>query len=142
MPISILVVDDNSIMRKILIKTLSICGINLGAIHEASDGLQALEVLSQQEIDLMLLDVNMPIMNGEETLRRLRQQPATAALPVIVVSTEGSETRIAVLQHLGAAFLHKPFSPEQLRQIVLNTMGVSSEPDLERPSFTSHSPDF
>ena len=68
--------------------------------------------------DLVLLDVNMPVMNGEETLARLRQNPETADLPVVIVSTEGSDTRIAALRELGAEFVHKPFSPEKLLRTV------------------------
>jgi two-component system chemotaxis response regulator CheY len=64
-------------------------------------------------------------MNGEEMLRRLRAAPETEQLPVIVVSTEGSETRLAALQELGAAIVRKPFAPETLRDTILRVTGVT-----------------
>jgi len=74
-------------------------------------------------IDLALVDINMPVMDGEEMIHRLRQNPATADLPVIIVSTEGSETRKEVLRQKGAGFVQKPFTPETLRDEVLGTLG-------------------
>ena len=75
-------------------------------------------------VDLVLLDINMPVMNGEEMLRRLRADPDTASLPVIVVSTESSETRVQALEELGVSFVHKPFAPETLRDTILRVTGV------------------
>ena len=82
-------------------------------------------MLQDEWVDLLLLDINMPVMDGEEMLRRLRAQPETAELPVIVVSTEGSETRLAALHELGAAIVRKPFAPETLRDTILRITGVT-----------------
>jgi two-component system chemotaxis response regulator CheY len=84
-------------------------------------------VIGAQWIDLVLLDVNMPVMNGEEMLRRLRAAPETATLPVIVVSTEGSDTRVHALEALDVAFVHKPFAPEALRATILRVTGVTPD---------------
>ena len=142
MTLNVLVVDDSAVMRAMLIKTLRLSGLPLNDIHEASNGAEALRLLDQHWIDLALLDINMPIMTGEEMLARVRQNPETAALPVIVVSTEGSETRIAALRQQGAEFVHKPFTPETLREIAMSMIGVSDAHHLEGGALASSGPDF
>jgi two-component system, chemotaxis family, chemotaxis protein CheY len=127
MALNILVVDDSSVMRAIIIKTLRLSQLPLGEVHEATNGQEALKVLEGHWIDLALVDINMPVMNGEEMMNRLRENPATADLPVIIVSTEGSETRKEGLRQKGAGFVHKPFTPEALRDAVLRTLGGLDE---------------
>ncbi|MBM4278951.1 MAG: response regulator [Deltaproteobacteria bacterium] len=127
MALNILLVDDSSVMRAIIIKTLRLSQLPLGEIHEASNGQEALKVLDGNWIDLALVDINMPVMNGEEMINKLRQNPATADLPVIIVSTESSETRKEELIQKGAGFVHKPFTPETLRDAVLRTLGGLDE---------------
>ena len=127
MAFNILVVDDSSVMRAIIIKTLRLSQLPLGEVYEATNGQEALKVLEDNWIDLALVDINMPVMDGEEMIKRLRQNPATADLPVIVVSTEGSETRIGGLVKKGAEFVHKPFTPESLRGVILKTLGGLNE---------------
>jgi two-component system chemotaxis response regulator CheY len=142
MALNVLVVDDSAVMRAMIIRTLRLCGLPCNEIHEASNGAEALRLLEQHWIDLALLDVNMPVMNGEEMLTRVRQNPETADLPVIVVSTAGSDTRIAALRQLGAAFVHKPFAPEVLREAIVGVTGVSDEPGMADGTFTGSGPDF
>ena len=142
MALNILVVDDSAVMRAMIIKTLHLSGLQLNEIHQAGDGEAALEKLDAGWIDLMLLDINMPVMNGEEALRRLRQNPENADLPVIIVSTEGSDTRIAALRELGAEFVHKPFTPETLREIIVQMTGVDDEQHVEDGTFSSNNLDF
>ena len=136
MAFNVLVVDDSAVMRQMVVRTLRMSGLPLGTVFEAGNGEDAatalrirgeegLFVLQEQWVDLLLLDINMPVMNGEEMLRRLRAAPETASLPVIVVSTEGSETRLAALQDLGAAIVRKPFAPETLRATILRVTGVT-----------------
>ncbi len=127
MAFNILVVDDSSVMRAIIIKALRLSQLPLGEVHQAANGKEALKVLEENWVDLALVDINMPVMDGEEMMNHLRQNPATAQLPVIVVSTEGSETRKEVLRQKGASFVHKPFTPETLRDAVLKTLGGSGE---------------
>jgi len=127
MALNILVVDDSSVMRAIIIKTLHLSQLPLGEVHQASNGQEALKVLDGKWIDLALVDINMPVMDGEEMINRLRQNPATADLPIIIVSTEGSETRRDVLMQKGAGFVHKPFTPEALRDAILKTLGGLDE---------------
>lgn len=120
----ILAVDDSALihqMYKLFLSRYKNC-----KLVSAMNGLEALDKLGQEEgIDLILLDINMPVMNGEEMLRRLRANPETEQLPVIVVSTEGSETRLQALQELGASIVRKPFAPETLRETILRMTGVT-----------------
>ena len=127
MALNILIVDDSSVMRAIIIKTLHLSQLPLGEVYEATNGQEALKVLDGNWIDLALVDINMPVMDGEEMINRLRQNPATADLPIIIVSTEGSETRKEVLTQKGAGFVHKPFTPETLRDAILRTLGGLDE---------------
>ncbi len=123
MALNILVVDDSAVMRAMIIKTLRLSQLPLGEVLEAQNGQEALKVLDGKWIDLALVDINMPVMDGEEMIDRLRQNPETADLPVIIVSTEGSETRKEVLMQKRAGFVHKPFTPEKLRDTILKTLG-------------------
>jgi two-component system chemotaxis response regulator CheY len=123
MPLHVLVVDDNRMMREMVARAVRLCGLDLGEVHQAADGRQALEALRATWIDLVLLDINMPVMNGEEFLVALRQDTALRATLVVVVSTESSPLRIGRLRALGADFVHKPFKPEELVAAVNRLMG-------------------
>ena len=93
MSYNILIVDDSSIVRKVLIKTLGIAGVPVGDIYEAENGLVALEILESNWVDLIFLDINMPVMNGMEFMEHLRKSSDFDETPIIVVSTEGSKER-------------------------------------------------
>lgn len=125
MAFNILVVDDSAVMRTMIVRTLKMSGVPIASIHEAAHGEDGLRTLNEEWIDLLLLDVNMPVMNGEEMLTRIRADERTRDLAVIIVSTEGSETRLANLQAMGAAIVHKPFPPETLRETILRVTGVT-----------------
>ncbi len=127
MAFNILVVDDSSVMRMIIIKTLRLSKLPLGEVHEAANGQEALEVLAGKWIDLVLVDINMPVMDGEEMINRLRENPATADLPILIVSTEGSETRKERLIQKRVGFIHKPFTPESLRFAIFKMLGGLDE---------------
>jgi two-component system chemotaxis response regulator CheY len=127
MAFNVLVVDDSAVMRSMVTRVLRMSGVPLGAVIEAANGEEGLRAVREHWVDLLLLDVNMPVMNGEEMLRRLRAEPETAALPVIVVSTESSETRVHALEELGVEFVHKPFAPEKLRDTILRVTGVTPD---------------
>ena len=127
MAFNVLVVDDSSVMRAMIIRTLRLSGLSMGEIHEAANGQEGLQVLEQNWIDLALVDMNMPVMTGEEMLDRVRQNPETADLRVVIISTEGSDTRIDILRRKGVGFVHKPFTPEILRETILRITGGSDE---------------
>ena len=98
MSLNVLVVDDSGVARAMIIKTLSLAGVPLGQVHEATERPGGPGRAGEELGRLALVDVNMPVMNGEEMIDKLRSNPAWADLPVVVVSTEGSQTRIERLQ--------------------------------------------
>jgi two-component system chemotaxis response regulator CheY len=142
MAFNVLVVDDSAVMRSIIIRTLKLSGLPLGEVFEAGDGQDALRVMDSQWVDLALVDINMPVMNGEEFIDHLRDNPATEDLPIIVVSTESSQTRIDSLQRKGVRFIHKPFTPEILRENIISLTGVSNEQSFGEGSLQGSGPDF
>lgn len=126
MTLNMLVVDDSAVMRSVIIKTLRLSGLQIGEVHQAGNGVEALKVLGENWVDLALVDLNMPVMNGEELINQVRQDPETSDLNIIVVSTEGSETRINALRKKNVEFIHKPFVPEDLREMVFKLTGVEN----------------
>ena len=124
MALNILIVDDSSVMRSMIQKTLKIAQIPIGEIVQAADGKEGLEKLKNHWVDLVLVDINMPVMNGEEMIGHMKEDPEMRDIPIIVVSTEGSVTRIERLKSLGIHFIQKPFSPELLRDSVVLLTGI------------------
>jgi two-component system chemotaxis response regulator CheY len=108
------------VMRRLIRRTLILTGLPVAHVEEAGNGVEALEALDNHEFDLALVDINMPVMDGEELIDRIRDTPRLQELPVLVVSTESGETRLARLTPKVEGFVHKPFTPEMLgEQITL-----------------------
>jgi len=122
MAYNLLVVDDSAVMRSMIIKTLNLSGLEIGQIHQAANGADGLSLLGREWIDLALVDIHMPVMDGEEMIGKMRGNPDTKKVPVVVISSESDKDRIAQLQGLGAVFAHKPFTPESLGQIITKAL--------------------
>lgn len=119
MSLNVLIVDDSSIVRSVVAKTLRMADLPLGDVHQAANGREGLDVLESEWVDVVFADINMPVMTGVEMIEQIRANDKLAKLPVVVVSTEGSQTRIEHLKSLGiTAYLRKPFQPEQFREII------------------------
>lgn len=115
--LDVLIVDDSAAIRKILQRVLRQTEIPIGTIVEAGDGREALEVLKTQTVGLALLDINMPNMDGLELLSHLKASAAWANLPVIIVSTEGSQAKVLEAVKMGASgYVRKPFNAEQIKE--------------------------
>ncbi len=127
MALNTLVVDDSSVMRTIIIKTLRLAGLPLGEIWEAKNGEEGLRVLQENWVDLAMIDIHMPVMDGEEMLTRIRANDQYKSLPVIVISSESDPGKIEKMLGLGATFIHKPFTPEVLKDVIVEVTGVSNE---------------
>lgn len=140
--LNVLIVDDSAVMRAMIGRTLKMAGVPLSAVHEAANGREALDVLRDAWIDLALVDINMPVMDGEEFIEAVRKDPATRDLAVVVVSTESSQTRIERIEGHGAAFVHKPFTPEQLRSTVVDLTGVHDGEEAGQAALDSGGFDF
>lgn len=119
-----LIVDDSSIVRKVVTKTIGLANIPVEHLLEAENGAQALEILKETWVDLVFLDINMPVMNGMEFMEELRRSPDLQDTPVVVVSTEGSTERRRRLDELQVkAYLRKPVTPELLAETVTSVLG-------------------
>jgi two-component system chemotaxis response regulator CheY len=124
MAYTILLVDDSATIRNVLVQVFEMTGMPLGEVYQASDGIEALKVLEERWVDIAFCDINMPRMNGVELIRNMREHPEIKEVPVVVVSTEGSKTRMKELESLGVnAYLRKPCRPEQVRDVVHELLG-------------------
>ena len=115
-----LIVDDSSVMRKIVARALQQGGVSIGEILEAGNGAEALDILRQQRVDLVLSDINMPVMDGLEFVRQLQSVENAKGIPVVMITTEGSESHVMQAISCGArGYIRKPFTPDQMKQSVL-----------------------
>jgi two-component system chemotaxis response regulator CheY len=123
MAVNVLVVDDSGVMRSMIAKTLRLSGLQLGEIHQAANGQEGLDALNQHWIDMVIADINMPVMNGEEMIDKMLEHSEFKDIPIVVISTEGSKKRVERLQRKGARFIHKPFTPEEIRDTLKAFLG-------------------
>ena len=115
-----LIVDDSSVMRKIVERSLRQAGLGTLVVHEAGSGVEGLEVLKSQTVDLILSDINMPAMDGLEFLRQIRAQNLAVGIPVVMITTESSEEHVKQAIEAGArGYIRKPFTAEQVKERVL-----------------------
>jgi two-component system, chemotaxis family, chemotaxis protein CheY len=115
-----LIVDDSSVMRKIVERALRQAGLDPLVVHEAGSGTEGLEVLRAKPVDLIMSDINMPSMDGLEFLRQIRAQNLAPGVPVIMITTESSEEHVKQAILAGAqGYIRKPFTAEQVKERVL-----------------------
>ncbi|HEX4003550.1 MAG TPA: response regulator [Candidatus Acidoferrales bacterium] len=115
-----LIVDDSSVMRKIVERSLNQAGIKLSEVLEAGNGAEALAVLQDNKVDIVLCDINMPVMDGLEFIKQLASVENAKGVPVVMITTEGSESHVVQALSCGAkGYIRKPFTLEQIRERVL-----------------------
>ena len=113
----VLVVDDSAAIRKILQRVLRQTGMAIRTIHEAGDGQEALEVMNAHKVDLVLTDINMPRMDGLQFLASVKASAQWRHVPVVMITTEGGETKVGEAVKLGAAgYVRKPFTADQIKE--------------------------
>lgn len=128
MAYNILVVDDSKTIRSILSKTLSLTTLPISNIFQAGNGQEALDCLHENWIDLVLTDLNMPVMGGVELVNRMNADDLLKEIPVIVISTDASETRIDQLKSKGVReYIRKPFTPENVGEIIRKILEVAND---------------
>ncbi|HOZ46098.1 MAG TPA: response regulator [Candidatus Hydrogenedentes bacterium] len=126
MALNILVVDDSSTVRAVIAKTLRLADVPINQLYEAANGEEALRVVATQWVDLIFSDINMPVMGGVEMVERMKDDALLSSIPIVIVSTEGSATRIDELMSKGVrAYIRKPFTPESVRSVVDDIIGLS-----------------
>ncbi len=120
----VLIVDDSSVMRKIVERALRQAGLDLAEVLEASNGAEGLAEAQKGALDMILSDINMPVMDGLEFLKNLATVESAKGVPVVMITTEGSEARVVEAISAGAkGYLRKPFTPEQVKTIVAPLLG-------------------
>jgi len=115
-----LIVDDSSVMRKIVERCLRQAGMDLGQVLEASNGAEALALINENQPDLILSDINMPVMDGLEFIRHLKELENAKNIPIVMITTEGGEKHVLEALSLGAkGYIRKPFTPDQVKEHVI-----------------------
>lgn len=133
MPYSILIVDDSLPMRSVIKRTLKASGYGNGDVFEAANGGEAMELLQNNWVDLVLTDYNMPVMDGLEFVKTMRKDDVSKDIPVVVISTEGNKSKIQEFMDFGAeGYITKPFTAEAIRDVIVNILGeVDYEENLD-----------
>jgi two-component system chemotaxis response regulator CheY len=128
MALNIMIVDDSPVMRSFIRRVVGLTGLEVGEFYEAGHGGEALQLLRKSWVDLVLTDINMPHMNGEEFIRELESDELLRTIPVIVVSTDSTSARVQQMMTLGAkGYVSKPFLPATLRDEVEKILGVARD---------------
>lgn len=125
MAYNILIVDDSATTRSIIARTLKIIpDVELGEIYQAGNGQEALDELDRSWVDIVFADINMPVMDGVTMVEKMAEHPDMKKIPVVIVSTEGSDTRMEELFRKGVrAYIRKPFSVEKVSEILTDILG-------------------
>ena len=121
-----LIVDDSSVMRKIVERSLRQAGLDSLVVYEAGSGSEGINLLKAQQVDLILSDINMPTMDGLEFLRQLRAQNLAPGVPVVMITTESSMDYVQQAILAGAqSYIRKPFTAEQVKERVLPLLSAA-----------------
>jgi len=128
MAFNVLIVDDSLSMRSVIKKTIKVSGFKVGEYFEAADGKEALKILADAWVDLVLTDINMPNMNGLELIATMYEDQTLRSIPVVMVTTEGSEKSVQKSMEMGAkGYIKKPFQPEDIKRILNSIMGEAED---------------
>jgi len=120
----VLVVDDEKFVRELIKIKLGRSGL---VVFEAANGLEAIEIAQTQKPDMILLDVMMPKMNGFEACEKLKTNPSTARIPIVMLTARGEPANHEKGISLGATdYMSKPFSPQKLAELVIEILARAS----------------
>jgi len=123
--IAILIVEDCSVMQSVIKKTLSLIGICISRVDSAMNGLQGLKMIDKHEYDIIMIDLNMPEMDGMEMIDKLKHLPKTVDIPLLVVSADIQKSDNELFTSKNVKFIQKPFKPEELRNSILELMSAN-----------------
>lgn len=115
---TLMIVDDSATMRKIIMRTVRMSGLEFERTEEAGNGAEAIEKLKADPVDVVLCDVNMPEMGGLEMVKKIRAELENCAdTKIVMVSTESSQELIdGVIADGANGFITKPFTPEKFQE--------------------------
>lgn len=119
-----LIVDDSKVMVRIIANTVEMLGMDVEKVHNGQD---AIDLLKKQpdEFSIILMDWNMPVLNGYETLLAIKEDPALSHIPVMMVTTEGEQSNVIKALKAGAdGYLTKPFNQQDLAVKIMETLGM------------------
>lgn len=118
-PMRILIVDDSAMMRTMIKRVVRLANVPIDEVLEAANGREALAILESRDVELLLTDINMPVMNGAELLREIARHDRWRGLGRVIISTDGSASRKEDAAALDVRwYLEKPFEPEVLRDVL------------------------
>lgn len=128
MAYKVLIVDDSLPMRSVIKKTIKASGFGGAEFFEATNGYEALSILKKEWLDIVVTDYNMPEMNGIELIAEMKKDEMIGTIPVLVITTEGSRTKIDEFIQMGAAgYIKKPFTPEAIKEKLIQILGDSHD---------------
>jgi two-component system, chemotaxis family, chemotaxis protein CheY len=120
---SVLIVDDSAVMRRIVERSIRMTGLEIEKVLEADNGADALNVVKENALDMIFSDINMPTMDGLEFVRQLQTIDTAKDIPVLMITTEGSQSRVMEALSLGAqGYIRKPFTPEQVKEQIVSLL--------------------
>ena len=133
MAFNVLLVDDSRVTRKMIGRTLQTAGLPIRSVYEAANGLAGLQQMRANHIDLVIADINMPVMSGVEMIQSMRSDRQLSKIPVVVVSIEGAAGRHDELRSLGVcAYVRKPFRPEEIGETLKGVLGELGDETEQR----------
>jgi two-component system, chemotaxis family, chemotaxis protein CheY len=119
MSVNVLIVDDSAVMRTLIKRVAVLSEAPIGAMYEASNGREALQILEKESIQAVFTDITMPVMNGTELLRAIASREEWNHVVRVIISTDGSAARRAEVENLDVRlYLEKPFRPEAIRDVL------------------------
>jgi two-component system, chemotaxis family, chemotaxis protein CheY len=143
MSFNVLIVDDSNAMRAVIKKIITMSGFQMDQCLDAANGKEAMDVLSQNWVDVIISDINMPVVNGLEMLDQLQKSDTLKEIPVIMVTTEGSSERMQEAYKRGAkGFIKKPFLPDDIRKILYQVIGVGENGEYKEDTRSADECDF
>ena len=123
MAVDILIVDDSSAIRKIIQRALVQAEVTIGKVMEAGDGIEALAILKENKVGLILCDINMPRMDGLQLLGEIKANPEYKHIPVLMVTAEGARAKVLEAVNLGAVgYVRKPFTADLIKEKLVDLL--------------------
>lgn len=124
MAYTVLLVDDSETIREAMVRAFAMSRLPMDEILRAANGIEALGVLRERWVDIVLTDINMPTMGGEELVRAMKADTELSDIPVAVLSSDGSKARMDRLRGMGVVgYLRKPCRPETIRDLLHDVLG-------------------